>query len=215
MRVTLLAFALPAAALLATGCSPSDETDTAEADMAEPAMPAAAPEPAEPATPAEVETAAAEPVAEPAAEADDDMDDDDAAMDAMSDEEKAAAQAIDLRESLMKLTAWNMGPIGGMLRGNVPFDAATVEKNATRISALAPMIVPMFAMDTRAYDLDTEALDRVWTEQTDFAEKAGDLEAAAMAAAEAAAGGDEAATRQAMIGIGQACGGCHDDYRKE
>ena len=211
MRVHQLLLSIPALALLAASCGPS-ETETAdtmaepdEVDVAE-APPAPEPEPEpvvepEPAPePEEVDTAAAEPPAEP---------------EAMSEEMEAAAASVDTRQASMKLASWNMGPIGGMLRGNVEFDAAVVETNTGRLAALADMMPAVFMADTTSYDGETEALDTIWSDMAGFEEKAADLAEAARAAEAAAASGDEAAARAAMGGVGQACGSCHDDYRAE
>jgi cytochrome c556 len=129
--------------------------------------------------------------------------------------EEQAANAIDLRQSALKLLGYNMGPMGGMLRGNVPFDAAVVQTNAGHIAALGEMIPDLFAADTSSFDLETEALDRIWGNKDAFDEKAMDLVTAANAAAEAAASGNESQTKAAMGRVGQACGACHDDYRED
>lgn len=128
--------------------------------------------------------------------------------------EEQAQSAIETRQAVFKLLGWNMGPLGGMLRGNVDFDAAVVETNMSRIASLGPMIPDLFASDTSEFDsLETEALDNIWTNMDDFADKASALVDAANAAVETAAGGDDRATRQAIAAVGQACGSCHDDFR--
>jgi cytochrome c556 len=127
--------------------------------------------------------------------------------------EQQAANATVTRQAVFKLLGWNMDPMAGMLRGTVEFDAAVVQTNAHNIAGLAPMIPDLFANDTREFDVETKAQDRIWTSKADFDMKAAALAEAATAAAEAAAGGDAAATRAAIGRIGQACGSCHDDFR--
>ena len=127
--------------------------------------------------------------------------------------EEQAASAIDLRQSAFKLMGYNMGPLGGMLRGNVPFDAAVAEANASHIASLGEMLPALFANDTSSFDLETEALDSIWGSMDAFNEKAEALVTAANAAAETAAGGNEGQTKAALGRIGQACGSCHDDFR--
>lgn len=129
--------------------------------------------------------------------------------------EEQAQNAVETRQAVYKLLGWNMGPMGGMLRNKVPFDAALVEQNAHRIASLAGMIPSLFEMDTREFDVETEALPRIWEGKDAFDGKAKDLVAAAEALATTAAGGDEGATRAAIAKVGQACGSCHDDYRLE
>ena len=137
------------------------------------------------------------------------------AQDGPTPEEQAAA-SVENRQAVFKLLSFNMGPLGGMLRGNVEFDATLVETNATHIADLGEMIPALFAADTTGVDgLDTKALDSIWGNMAGFEEKAEALVMAANAAAEAAAGGDRGATMQAVGGIGQACGSCHDDFRAD
>ncbi len=125
-----------------------------------------------------------------------------------------AATAAENRQAVFKLLGVNIGPIVGMARGEVPFDAALAERNARRMAALAPMIPELFAaMDTREYDVETEALPAIWENPDDFAEKAMALESAALAFAEGAASGDQATTLGGLRSLGGTCGNCHDSYR--
>jgi len=124
-----------------------------------------------------------------------------------------AAGATETRQSVFKLLLFNLLPIAGMAQG-APFDAELAEKNAYNIAALAPMIPDLFtAMDTRDFDVETEALDVIWEDSAGFAEKSQALLEGANAFAEVAAGGDMAATLGAFRGLGGSCGNCHDDFR--
>ena len=127
--------------------------------------------------------------------------------------EQQAATATENRQAVFKLLGVNIGPIVGMARG-APFDAAVAERNATRMAALAPMIPELFAaMDTRSFDVDTEALPAIWENPDDFAAKAAALQEAATAFAATAAGGDQAATLGGLRNLGGTCANCHDSYR--
>jgi cytochrome c556 len=127
--------------------------------------------------------------------------------------EQLAQRAAELRQSVFKLQGWNMDPLAGMLRGTVPFDAAVIEANATNIVNLSLMIPPVFVDDTTAFEVETVALDRIWTSKSEFEAKAAALTEAANALVAAAGAGNDAATRAAIAGVGQACGSCHDDFR--
>ena len=132
------------------------------------------------------------------------------AQDAPSPAEQAAA-ATETRQAVFKLLGFNIGPIVGMARGEVEFDAAIAERNARRIAALAPMIPDVFAaMDTREYDVETEALPLIWDNMDELAEKAANLVDAANTFADIAATGDQAATLGGLRALGGACGNCHD-----
>jgi cytochrome c556 len=129
--------------------------------------------------------------------------------------EQAAQEATLRRQGLLKLVSWSYAPVGGMLKNQTPFDAATVQKSAARIQGLAEMLPDAFQTDTRKFQFKTAAKENIWTNQADFASKASDLEKAAVAMAEAAKGGDKTATMQAARNVGKACAGCHDNYREK
>lgn len=125
-----------------------------------------------------------------------------------------AAMATENRQAVFKLLGVHMGPIVAMARGEREFDAALVERNAGRIGFLAPMIPELAsAMDTREFDVETEALPEIWENMDDFADKAAALEDAAGTFAGLAASGDKATTLGGLRAFGGTCGNCHDSYR--
>src|SRR3984893_8198725 len=85
--------------------------------------------------------------------------------------EQQQEQAILTRQGLLKVMGFYMGPLGGMLKNKVPFDAQ-----------LGGMIPDVFTFDTRkATNVKTKAQDGIWTNQADFKAKADDLVKAATA----------------------------------
>jgi len=125
-----------------------------------------------------------------------------------------AKQAIETRQGLFKVMSFAMGPVGGMLRNRVPFDAAVAEKSAGRIGELGAMIPDLLQADTRKYTgVKTAALDGIWNSQPDVKIKADELVKAAAELQAAAKTGDKAATLKAAGAVGKACGNCHDSYR--
>jgi cytochrome c556 len=130
--------------------------------------------------------------------------------------EEQAVNATENRQAVVKLLGVNMGQIVGMARGAVPFDAAIAERNAHRIAMLAPMIPERFAaMDTREFDVETEALPIIWDRLDEFSGKADNLVKAANTFAELAASGDQATTLGGLREFGGACGNCHDTFRED
>lgn len=130
--------------------------------------------------------------------------------------EQLADSAAANRQAVFKLVSFNMGPINGMARNTVEFDAAIAERNALRVAALAPMISELFAVnDTRAFPVSTQALPDIWDNMDDFRQKAVDLEEAANVFAAVAAGGDRNQTIAAIRAFGATCGNCHRPYRED
>ena len=131
--------------------------------------------------------------------------------------EEQAQSAINTRKSVVRLFAFNMAPINAMARGNREFDAALVERNARRIAALAPMLPEAFAaMDTRSFDLETQALPVVWERFDEFQERANNLIEGVNNLAAVAASGDQMETIRTAGSIGRTyCGGCHETFREQ
>lgn len=122
--------------------------------------------------------------------------------------------AVESRSGIFEVIRMYFGPVYGMVRGQVPFDAAVVKHNAERISELAGMIPDGFRFNTAGSDVETEALDAIWDDIEDFNDKAATLGERATALAAASEGGLDA-TRAAFQGLGGACKACHDNYREQ
>ena len=106
--------------------------------------------------------------------------------------------------------------ISGMARGTVEFDAEVAERNANRVATLAPMISEVFAMnDTRAFNVETEALPIIWDQMGEFEQKAMNLEEAANTFAEIASTGDRNAILGGIRAFGGTCGNCHETFRED
>lgn len=126
-----------------------------------------------------------------------------------------AERAVETRQSVLHLMGWNMAPLGAMARGRIDFDTDRVQTNADRLLALTRMMSDAFAADTRANDVDTEALDVIWEQPEDFAAKIQATIDASEGLVDAAATGDEGAMREAIGNLGSTCGSCHDDFRAD
>lgn len=127
----------------------------------------------------------------------------------------ADAKAIENRQAVFKLIGWSFDPVGKMLKNQMKFDAATVQKSASRLEVLAPMVTEAFAVDTRgkAAGVKTKARDGAWTNAADFKAKNDDFVKAVAGLTAAAKGGDEKAFKQAAAAVGKSCGACHDSFR--
>jgi cytochrome c556 len=129
--------------------------------------------------------------------------------------EKQAQRATELRQSVFKLLSSNMGPLGAMAKGKIPVDAAVAEKNAIRINQLSLMIADYTRTDTSKFEVETEALDKVWQDPELFAKNIEKLTLASSALIAAAKSKDASAIKKAIGGVGKTCGGCHDDFKEE
>ena len=123
-------------------------------------------------------------------------------------------KAIDARQGLLKVVAQYFGPIVGMARGQIPYDPALIEKNAGKVAQLAPMIPDLFAMDTSAGGLISDAKAGIWANYADFSAKAATTTERANALVAATAEG-QGATMKAFGALGASCKNCHESYRQK
>ncbi len=138
-----------------------------------------------------------------------------AGVPAVAQEMSAAERAHQLRNSHMSLYSANLGPLVGMARGEVEYDAETAALHAGNIAAYAAVdLTPLWIEGSSSEELeDSRALPSIWENLEDVAAYQQSLEEAALAAAEAAPEGQEAFVA-AFREVGQTCGGCHEDYRQ-
>lgn len=129
--------------------------------------------------------------------------------------EKHAKAATKYRQSVFQLVRSNMGPLGGMAKGALPFDESVMQKNAVRLEQLATMMGDYLAVDTREYNVETGAKDAIWENFSDVETKVAALKTAAQGLQAALDAGDKSAYRGAIGKIGASCKSCHDDYKKD
>ena len=116
------------------------------------------------------------------------------------------------RQGLMRSIAWKVAQLRGMAAGEITVDEEMFKKHANDIVTLAGMIpegfIPNSAVEGSA------ALPDIWTNFTDFKQKALDFQTAALGLAMAANTGGSAAGQPLVQGVGMTCGGCHRPYRR-
>jgi len=121
-------------------------------------------------------------------------------------------EIIVYRQRLMKGHVASMGSIGDIMKFKLAVGTDHVAVHAKNISEYAKLIPAAFEKDISAGKTDAKA--EVWTNWDDFVTKANTLSTAAATLSTAAAGGDMAKVMPALKGVGDACRGCHNDYRK-
>jgi cytochrome c556 len=129
--------------------------------------------------------------------------------------DKQAQTAVQFRQAILQLVRSNMGPMGAMAKGDIPYNADVMELNSLRIEQLGLMMEDYFVADTRAFDVDTGALDAIWDNQADFNQKAQDMVNAAINVREVASARTADDYRKAIGALGATCKACHDDYKKD
>ncbi|HEU0223896.1 MAG TPA: cytochrome c [Steroidobacteraceae bacterium] len=117
------------------------------------------------------------------------------------------------RQAAMTLQAKYFGPLVGILRGTSPYDPAVVGRNARYLEALAAMPWDGFPESTQGEE--SRALPAVWSDAERFRRMAGEFQSAVATLVAASDAGREEDVRTAIEGVGKACGGCHDAFRRK
>ena len=126
-------------------------------------------------------------------------------------------KAIKARRAVMTLQSWYAGPLFQMAQGAMEYDAEMARTYAAHLHTMATAEgAAMWPAGTGndAYEGKTRALPEIWSTWPEAGEKA---QALADASAElAAVAGDGLGALRSKIGaVGNACKGCHDDFRAE
>ncbi|MSP98264.1 MAG: cytochrome c [Betaproteobacteria bacterium] len=115
------------------------------------------------------------------------------------------------RQAAMALQGKYFGPIGAMVQGKTPWDAAIITRNAGYLETLTKM--PWDGFQASTADLKSDAKPEIYKEAEKFRSASQKLEAEVGKLAAAAKSGDQNAVKAAFGETGKACKGCHDDYR--
>ena len=132
---------------------------------------------------------------------------------AMALDAEQAEKVNETRQAVLKVVGWNIAPLGAMAQGRIPWDDALFARNAQRLAWMTSMIPDAFRADTRAHELDTEALPVIWEEHERFETLAANAQRSAERLAEVAQGDDKEAARAAVSALIDDCRACHDDFR--
>jgi len=117
------------------------------------------------------------------------------------------------RQAAMTLQGKYFGPMAGMAQGKVPYNADTVAFNSALLDSLSRMPWDGFAESTKGEK--SAALPAVWSDPAKFKTAIDNFQNAVQALVKVSRGGDEAAQKAAIGGLGKTCGGCHQDFRQK
>ena len=115
----------------------------------------------------------------------------------------------------MQLYSFHVSTLGGMAKGDIPYDAEAASAAADSLAALAQLPQGGYWLpgsDSESVE-NTRALPAIWAEGSTVAQKGADMAAAALAM-QAAAGTGLEGLQANMGALGGSCGGCHKPYRQ-
>jgi cytochrome c556 len=121
--------------------------------------------------------------------------------------------AIKYRKAAMTVMAAHFGRVAAMANGRIPFDAKVAADNAD--IALTMSRLPFAGFVEGSDKGDTKAKPEIWSEADKFRAGATKMQDEMAKLSAAAKAGNLDAMKSAAGATGQACKGCHDNYRKE
>ena len=124
---------------------------------------------------------------------------------------------IQARQSEMQLKSFNAGPLFGMAKGQVEYNAELATMLANNLLLLTRLDMGrawVKGTDNVAYKGKTEALPEIWTSYPKIAEK-GKAYVKAVTELAAVAGNGADALKSKIGDLGKGCKGCHDDFREK
>ncbi len=127
---------------------------------------------------------------------------------AQGEEEGAAAY----REKIMEATGASMGAINDVLKFKLPGGNEHIVAHAETIHRESQLITSAFEQEVMSDE--SRALPAIWQQWGEFVAAADALGQASAKLVEVAKGGDQRAIMAEVRVVGDACGGCHDTFRK-
>jgi cytochrome c556 len=114
-------------------------------------------------------------------------------------------------QTFMKGNGKNAGALAAMVKGEKPYDQATVDAALKQFADTAKKLPTLFpeSIKGKTFDGDYATTDKIWTDKAGF-----DEHIASFAKTVSEAKITDLDTLKAMLPvIGKQCGGCHETYR--
>ena len=125
--------------------------------------------------------------------------------------------AIKARQGEMQLKSFNAGPLFGMAKGKIEYNAELASMLANNLLLQTKMDMGRAwpeGSDNMAYEGETDALPEIWSTYPEVAEK-GKAYVKAVTELAAVAGNGVDALKSKIGALGDGCKGCHDDFREK
>ena len=127
---------------------------------------------------------------------------------------EAAEAAVNARQSLMTLIAYNLGPMALMAQGRMDYDADIAQNAADNLHSVTRHSMERLWPEGTAHGEmeDTAARPAIWEDLEEFSIRYSNLQDAT--ATMQGAAGDGLSNLQAALGdVGGACRACHEQFR--
>ena len=126
-------------------------------------------------------------------------------------------KAIKARQGEMQLRSFNAGPLFGMAKGKIDYDAEMAKKLAGNLKLLLDLDNGRAwakGSDNENYAGKTTSLPKIWTTYPEIGEY-GKKYVMAVNELAAVAGDGRDALKSKIGALGKSCKGCHDEFREK
>ena len=121
---------------------------------------------------------------------------------------------VKYRQSVMRAVGGHAGAVAEIAYGGVPHKEY-LAGHAHALHEVSKQVTIAFKEQAMTEDPPTRAKAAIWEEWDEYEAKAGDMEKAAAAVAQAAESGDPEAVAAKLDPLWDACKGCHKKFRKK
>lgn len=136
---------------------------------------------------------------------------------AFADKHDPNLKLLKARQGDMQIRAFSAGPLFGMAKGKIPYDAEMAGQLANNLKTMLKVDMGRaWAEGTGndAYPGKTTALPKIWSTYPEV-KKRGEAYAKAVNELAAVAGNGLDALKGKIGALGKGCKGCHDDFREK
>jgi cytochrome c556 len=133
------------------------------------------------------------------------------AIAAQADAQPNPNQQVAVRKGAMNLQAKYAGPLFGMARGAVAYDAQIAQRNADYLVVLAKLPWEDFQPNSIGIP-NTRAKDTILKDPDKFKRLVDTLQSDVQKLAAAARGGEQNAVKSAAQAMGRTCNSCHESF---
>lgn len=122
--------------------------------------------------------------------------------------------SVKYRQAIMMTVGGHAGAVAQIAYGGVPYQDY-LAGHAHALAEVSKQVTIAFKEQAMTEDPPTRAKAAIWEEWDEFEAKAGDMEKAAAAVAEAAESGDTEAVAAKLDPLWDTCKGCHKKFRRK
>jgi cytochrome c556 len=131
----------------------------------------------------------------------------------VSAQDARVAGQVKLRQSAYTVLGAQMGIMGNMLQGRVPYDAKAFQIAAERAAFMATVVPDVFPAGSM--NASSKAKAELWSNAAEFQKLMNDLQTRTAALVTAAQSGNLETIKPALGATGASCKACHDKYKAD